>query len=163
MSLPLLLAPILLSPPAEPPPHWDRWPPRDTLIEALVASVERTLASQDRQTGRFGSQPWVCGDQNVIFPLAAAWAIQDPKNPWYHDPRVLEAIGKGGEALADDQDAKGMWTFRKKDNSTWGQIHMPWTYSRWIRAYQLVGDSLPAETKAKWEQGLLLGFTGIRR
>ncbi|MBM3476980.1 MAG: hypothetical protein FJX75_27230 [Armatimonadetes bacterium] len=162
MGFPLLLAPIVFAPGAE-APRWDRWPPREVLIEGLAASVESTLASQNAETGRFGSEPWICGDQNVIFPLAVAWAIQDEKNPWYHSDRLLQAIGKGGEALVDDQDEKGMWIFRKKDNSTWGQIHMPWTYSRWIRAYQLIGDALPAETKAKWEQGLLLGFNGIRR
>ncbi len=162
MNLPLFLAPLVLSPSAA-APQWDRWPPRETLVEALVASVEKTLASQDPETGRFGTAPWICSDQNVLFPLAAAWAIEDPKNPWYHDARLLEAIGRGGEALVDDQDEKGMWTFRKKDNSTWGQIHMPWTYSRWVRAYSLVGEALPPETKAKWERGLLLGFGGIRK
>jgi hypothetical protein len=161
MGFPVWLAPVLFAPGAE-APRWDRWPPRDVLLAGLAASVEGTLATQNPETGRFGTEPWICGDQNVIFPLAAAWATQDEKNPWYHSDRLLQAIGKGGEALVDDQDEKGMWIFRKKDNSTWGQIHMPWTYSRWIRAYQLVGAALPPETKAKWEKGLLLGFSGIR-
>ena len=73
------------------------------------------------------------------------------------------SIGKGGEALVDDQDKDGKWLFKKKDNSTWGMIYMPWTYSRWIRAYVLVKDALPKAQRAKWEKGLLLGFTGIRR
>jgi hypothetical protein len=139
------------------------WPPRELLLKSLGSGIESALKSQDPATGRFGTKPWICSDQNVIFPLAAAWAIQDPANPWYHNERVLAAIAKGGEALVDDQDAKGMWIFRKKDDSTWGQIHMPWTYSRWIRAYLLVKDALPPESRAKWEQGLLLGFTGIRK
>jgi len=142
---------------------WDAWPPRDYLLKSLVDSVEGILKTQDPETGRFGTKPWICQDQNVIFPLAVAWAYEDESNPWYHDARVLDAIGKGGEALVDDQDEKGMWTFRKKDHSTWGQIHMPWTYSRWIRAYHLVRDALPEATREKWDKGLLLGFTGIRR
>jgi len=142
---------------------WDRWPPREYLIKSLAAGVEKVLKSQDPKTGRFGTKPWTCSDQNVIFPLAAAWAMEDESNPWYHDAKVLEAIAKGGEALVDAQDKNGKWTFRKKDNSTWGQIHMPWTYSRWIRAYHLVRDALPEATRKKWEQGLLLGFQGIRR
>lgn len=158
----LLLAPVMFCAEWQASPLWDRWPPREVLVEALVAGVERALASQDPDTGRFGTDPWICTDQNVIFPLAAAWAIPDPKNPWYHDERLLVAIGKGGEALVEAQDDKGMWIFRKKDNSTWGQVHMPWTYSRWIRAHQLVREALPPETRRKWEQGLLLGFTGIR-
>ncbi|MEN6644157.1 MAG: hypothetical protein ABFE08_17095 [Armatimonadia bacterium] len=139
------------------------WPPREYLLKSLVDGIEPILKSQDPATGRFGTQPWICLDQNVLLPLAAAWAIEDKANPWYHSDRVLTAIAKGGEALVDDQDANGMWTFRKKDNSTWGQIHMPWTYSRWIRAYVLVKDALPPESRAKWDKGLLLGFTGIRR
>ncbi|MHB8996625.1 MAG: hypothetical protein ACYC63_15370 [Armatimonadota bacterium] len=143
-------------------PPLTTWPPREFLLKALTNSIEPILKSQDPATGRFGTQPWICNDQNVLLPLAAAWSIQDPANPWYHSERVLQAIARGGEALVEDQDAKGMWTFRKKDNSTWGQIHMPWTYSRWIRAYALVKDALPADSRAKWEQGLLLGFKGIR-
>lgn len=139
------------------------WPPREQLLKGLVAGVEPILKSQDPATGRFGTKPWICSDQNVLLPLAAAWSLEDPANPWYHSDRVLQAIARGGEALVDDQDPKGMWTFRKKDNSTWGQIHMPWTYSRWIRAYALVKDALPAASREKWEKGLLLGFSGIRK
>jgi hypothetical protein len=139
------------------------WPPRAFLIKSLVKSVDATLKTYHPETGRFGTDPWICGDQNVILPLAAAWSIKDPANPYYHDKKLLAVIGKGGEALVDDQDKDGKWLFRKKDNSTWGMIYMPWTYSRWIRAYVLVKDALPKATLAKWEKGLLLGFTGIRR
>lgn len=141
----------------------DSWPPRAYLVKSLVEAVPAYLKAYHAETGRFGSEPWICTDQNVIFPLAAAWAIEDPDNPWYHNDQVLETVGRGGEALIDDMDEKGMWTFRKKDHSTWGQIHMPWTYSRWIRAYTLVRDALPTATRERWEKALLLGFTGIRR
>ena len=142
---------------------WDSWPPRDYLVKSLVEAVPRYLDEYHPDTGRFGTEPWICSDQNRIFPLAAAWAIEDQNNPWHHSDEVLEAVAKGGEALAGDMDADGKWTFRKKDNSTWGQIHMPWTYSQWIRAYHLVRDALPEASRKKWEQGLLLGFKGIRR
>ena len=142
---------------------WDEWPPRDFLLKSLVASVEGVLKTQDPQTGQFGVKPWICNDQNVVLPLAAAWSISSPHNPWYHDPRLLAAIAKGGEALVDAQDKRGAWTFRKKDGSTWGQVHQPWTYSRWIRAYQLVREALPPAAKERWERGLRLGFTNIRR
>jgi hypothetical protein len=39
---------------------------------------------------------------------------------------------------------------------------MPWTYSRWIRAYQLVRDALPGTSRETWEKGIKLGFSGIR-
>jgi hypothetical protein len=159
----LILLSVVALPVAAQTPPLTTWPPREFLLKGLTGAIEPILKSQDPATGRFGSQPWICSDQNVLLPLAAAWSIQDPANPWYHSDRVLQAIARGGEALVADQDANGMWTFRKKDNSTWGQIHMPWTYSRWIRAYVLVKDALPAESRAKWEQGLLLGFKGIRK
>ncbi|NLC57071.1 MAG: hypothetical protein GX774_09560 [Armatimonadetes bacterium] len=140
---------------------WDTWPPRAYLLKSLTEAVPDILDFYHPETGRFGTEPWICLDQNVLFPLAAAWAIRDPANPWYHSDQVLQAIAGGGEALVDAMDDAGMWLFKKKDGSTWGQIHMPWTYSRWIRAYALVRDALPAATRAKWEKGLRLGFTGI--
>jgi hypothetical protein len=142
---------------------WQTWPPREYLIKSLVKSVEETLKTYHPETGRFGTEPWVCGDQNVIFPLSVAWSMKDRANPYYHDKKLLQVIAKGGEALVDDQDENGMWLFLKKDYSTWGMIYMPWTYSRWIRAYVLVKDALPKASRAKWEKGLLLGFTGIRK
>ncbi|MBT3286042.1 MAG: hypothetical protein HN380_01755 [Victivallales bacterium] len=139
------------------------WPNRQWLLKSLVKGVPGILAKQDAETGRFGSEPWICSDQNVLFPLAAAWSIESPNNPFHHDPKLLAAICRGGEALVEAQDKDGKWTFRKKDNSTWGQIHMPWTYSRWIRAYLLVRDAMPAASRKTWERGLLLGFKGIRK
>jgi len=139
------------------------WPPRAFLIKSLVKSVDEALKTYHPETGRFGTDPWVCGDQNVILPLAAAWSIKDPANPYFHSQKLLAVIGKGGEALVDDQDKDGMWLFRKKDNSTWGMIYMPWTYSRWIRTYMVVRDALPKAQRAKWEKGLILGFNGISK
>ncbi len=137
------------------------WPPRPYLIDSLVDDIPGILNSYHAETGRFGTEPWVCGDQNVIFPLAVAWSLEDPSNPFYHSDELLAAIAGGGEALVDAQDEAGRWRFDKKDGSYWGQIHMPWTYSRWVRAYQLVGDALPEATREKWERGLLLGFGHI--
>ena len=147
---------------AAPPENWKSWPPRNYLIQSLVASVSETLKAFHPETGRFGTEPWICGDQNVVLPLAAAWSLKSPDNPYYHDKKLLEVIAKGGNALVDDQDENGMWIFRKKDYSTWGQALNTWTYSRWIRAYVLVKDALPAADRQKWEKGLLLGFKNIR-
>jgi hypothetical protein len=69
----------------------------------------------------------------------------------------------GGDALIDDADAEGKWVFRKKDGSTWGKIYMPWTYSRWIRAYAVVRDAMPPARRARWEKALRLGYAGISR
>lgn len=139
------------------------WPPHAYLLGSLLGEIPQLLDAYNSETGKFGDEPWICRDQNRIFPLAAAWALEDARNPYYQDPDLLAVIARGGEVLVDEMDAEGMWTFRKKDHSTWGQIHMPWTYSRWIRAYRLVRDALPETSRKRWEEGLLLGFSGIRK
>lgn len=140
-----------------------RWDPNAEFLGRLTGAVKGILASRDAKTGRFGSKPWICNDQNVLLPLAAAWSIKNEKNAWYHDARLLEAVMAGGDALVDAQDKDGKWTFRKKDGSTWGQIYMPWTYSRWVRAFLLVKDAMPPDRRARWETGLLKGYQGISR
>lgn len=132
-------------------------------LRDLVAQVPGILATQDRATGRFGSGVWIVNDQNVLLPLAAAWSYRDASNPYYHNTRLLEAITAGGDALIAAQDRIGKWEFRKKDNSTWGPIYMPWTYSRWVRAYSMIRDAMPADRRARWEKGLRLGYSGIAR
>jgi len=135
---------------------------RNTLLQTLTAAVPEILAVQDK-TGRFGDEPWICHDQHRIYPLAAAWALDDAENPYRHSPALLEAIMAGGDVLIEEADENGMWTFRKKDHSTWGQIYMPWTYSRWIRTFALVRDAMPADRRARWEAALQTGYDGIAR
>jgi hypothetical protein len=134
------------------------WSPGPELLRDLDASIEATIASQ-KPNGQFGTEPWISTDQNVLLALAAAWSL--PASAYHHAPRVLDAIAAGGLALVEDQDADGMWTFRKKDHSTWGQILMPWTYSRWIRAFALVREALPGDVLEAWTRGLELGYSGI--
>jgi hypothetical protein len=134
------------------------WRPEPELLEAIVAAVPDMLSDQ-KENGQFGTEPWTCGDQNRIFSLAAAWSLED--SSYHHDKQVLAAIIRGGDALIDAQDKEGKWTFLKKDYSTWGQILMPWTYSRWIRAYQLVKEAMPNDAIERWDCGLTLGFEGI--
>lgn len=139
------------------------WHFKQEFLPALVTAVPKILDSQDPKTGRFGSGIWIVTDQNQMYPLAVAWGtrIDGFENPYYHDPKLLEAIMVAGDALIADQDAKGMWEFRKKDGSTWGKIYMPWTYSRWIRTFDLIRDAMPSDRRAKWETALRLGFQGI--
>jgi hypothetical protein len=134
------------------------WKPEPELLSAIDEAVPSTLASQ-KENGQFGTEPWVCGDQNVVFSLAAAWHLEG--SAYHHDDKVLAAIVKGGDALIEAQDADGKWEFLKKDYSTWGQILMPWTYSRWIRAYELVRESMAPGDRERWDRALLLGFEGI--
>ena len=137
-----------------------RWKPEPELLTALDESILGTLESQN-DAGRFGDEPWICQDQNVLLALAAAWSL--PESEWHRDERVLAAIVKGGDALIDDMDDEGRWTFRKKDGSTWGMIRMPWTYSRWIRAYQLTRDAFSDAARSRWDDALQLGYANIAR
>lgn len=143
------------------PAHPETASYKDRCLKDLLSQIPQILASQDLKTGRFGSGIWVVIDQNVLLPLAVAWAHRDPRNPYYHSEQVLQAITWGGNALIDAQDSTGKWIFRKKDGSTWGTIYQPWTYSRWARAFQLVGGAMPAAARAQWGKALLLGYAGI--
>lgn len=136
---------------------------RPQLLKLLVERVPSVLHSQDKKTGRFGTGVFIVDDQNVIMGLAAAWATPDKDNPYYHSPEVLRAIVAGGDALIAAQDKAGRWVFRKKDNSTWGDAFKPWTYSRWIRTYQLVRSAMAPNDRKRWDKALLLGYNGIAR
>jgi hypothetical protein len=136
----------------------DYWKPEPELISSLDDSIPDILASQ-KDNGQFGTDPWISIDQNVLLALAAAWSLEESR--YYGDEAVLSAIVQGGHALVDAQDDDGMFTFRKKDHSTWGQIYMPWVYSRWARAYWLTRDAFGSDDRSRWDAALTLGFTGI--
>jgi hypothetical protein len=136
---------------------------KDAHFPDLMKWVPDSLKRQDKATGRWGTGPIVVNEQHEIYPLAAAWSIKRDDNPYYHSPEVLEAVMKGGDFLISLQKPDGQWVFRKKDGSEWGDIYMPWTYSRWIRAFALVKDAMPSDRREKWEKALLLGFDGISR
>ena len=130
-------------------------------LEALIKQVPKLLEVYDSQTGHFGSGIWISTDQNRMYPLAVAYSYKDEKNRYYKDKELLEVIIKAGDALIEDADENGKWEFRKKDGSTWGKIHQPWIYSRWMRAYWLIREDMPAESNERWTKALKLGFTGI--
>ncbi len=148
---------------AAPTARAEPWRFKDEFLPHLVKAVPTILGQQDKKTGRFGKGIWIVTDQHAMYPLATAWATKHPENPHYHSKEVLEAVMAAGDALIADADEKGQWEFRKKDGSTWGQIWMPWTYSRWVRAYALVKDGMPKDRRAKWEKALTLGYEGIAK
>lgn len=134
------------------------WEPEPELLESLDAGIPGILGSQ-KENGQFGTEPWISTDQNVMFPLAVAWHLEG--SVYHHSDEVLDAIIRGGYAMIEEQDDVGMVIFRKKDHSTWGQIYQPWVYSRWMRAYHLVGEAMLGDARDKWNEGLLLGYEGI--
>ena len=134
------------------------WQPEDDLLRSLDDSVTQILTTQ-KDNGQFGTEPWISTDQNVLWPLAVSWSQEGSVH--YQSDAALDAIIRGGLALFEAQDEKGMWMFRKKDYSEWGPIRMPWAYSRWMRAFAIVGDAMPAAAHHKWSEGLRLGYGGI--
>jgi hypothetical protein len=136
----------------------DYWKPEPELLSSLDDAIPRILASQ-RDDGQFGTAPWISTDQNVLLALATAWSLEESR--YFGDEAVLSAIVQGGHALVGAQDGDGMFTFRKKDHSTWGQIYMPWVYSRWARAYWLTREAFGADDRSRWDEALTLGFGGI--
>lgn len=139
------------------------WNFKREMLPALVETVPTVLKSYDAKTGRLGVGLWIPDDQSLIYPLAAAWATESPANRFYHDPKLLEIIMHGGDAIIQAQGKDGRWEFRKKDNSVWGQHFSPWVYSRWIRTFSLIRDAMPPERRDRWEKALTLGYSGIAR
>ena len=136
------------------------WTREPQLLESLDLAVPDILASQ-KPDGQFGIEPWISTDQNCLLALAAAWSLEDSSH--YHSEQVVQAIVLGGDALIDAQDEVGMVTFRKKDHSTWGQIYMPWVYSRWIRAFALVKEAMENDARERHGAALMKGYDGIAR
>jgi hypothetical protein len=136
---------------------------RQMFWPVLEKAVPEILATQNQSTGRWGKGPVVITEQNPIFLLSVAWSQHYPGNKFYHDPKVLTAIIRGGDFLISQQKPDGQWVFRTKDGSEWGDIYMPWTYSRWIRAFALIKEAMPADQRDKWAKGLQLGFSGLAK
>jgi len=135
----------------------------DDLRSVLLRQVPEILTTYDARTGRFGTGIWLCTDQNVMYPLAVAYSLNAPDNKYHRDSRLLEIIMKAGDALIDEADADGKWEFRKKDGSTWGKISMPWTYSRWIRTFEIIRRDMPPDRRRRWADALTLGYGVIAR
>ncbi len=128
------------------------------LIHALEAKVDPILSS-GRPNGQFGTEPWIVRDQDVTLTLAILY--KSGLSRFQGDPVLLEAVAAGGRYLRKRQDEKGMYLFNKKDNTEWGMIYMPWTYLRWMVAYDLISEDLAEADRVIWEDGLVLGYSGI--
>ena len=87
------------------------WSPEPQLRDSLCDAVPAILDSQ-KPNGEFGTEPWICRDQNRLLPLAVAWSLEG--SPYHNDTEVLNAIISGGDALITHADPQGMWINRKR-------------------------------------------------
>ena len=97
---------------------------KQRLLGELAKQVPQLLKQFDARSGHFGGGIWICNDQNLMYPLAVAYATPGPGNRYYRDRQLLEVVMKAGDELIADMDGRGQWMFRKKDGSTWGMIRM---------------------------------------
>ena len=63
---------------------------KQRLLADLVKQVPQLLKQYDAQSGRFGRGIWVCDNQNLMYPLAAAYATPGPGNRYRTIPRLLK-------------------------------------------------------------------------
>ncbi|RKX35868.1 MAG: hypothetical protein DRP71_02330 [Verrucomicrobia bacterium] len=131
---------------------------RHRLVRSLDSKVDGILAS-GRSNGQFGTEPWIVRDQDVILTLAMLFKSE--LSHYHGNTDLLHAIAAGGRFLRERHDEKGMYLFNKKDGSEWGMIYMPWTYLRWMITYDLLAEELSDQDRQIWEEGLLLGYSGI--
>jgi hypothetical protein len=131
---------------------------RAYLLRALEAKLGPILANA-RPSGQFGADPWIVRDQDVLLTLAVLYQCEGSSR--YRDPQLLAQIAAGGRYLRARQDVAGRYAFDKKDGSNWGKVYMPWTYLRWMIAYQVMAADLAPADRAVWAEGLQLGYAGI--
>jgi len=56
--------------------HADELRFKDQFLDEFVQRIPDVLKTYDESTGKFGKGIWICRDQEAIYPLAVAWAIE---------------------------------------------------------------------------------------
>ena len=137
---------------------------RRAYLESLVQDVEMNLERFEPSSGRFlTGGGWAVTNQDVVYPLALLYVTEDPSNPYYGDERILDHVARGADAWRDFQYPDGRVEFIKIDGSQWGPTYMPWSMYHWLETYALLRDTLDAQRRRSWEEGLALAYGGIAR
>ncbi len=135
---------------------------RRAYLRILTQDVERNLERFDERTGRFLTDGgWAVTNQDVVYPLALLYLTDDVGNPYYRDERILRYVLRGADAWRDFQYPDGRVEFVKVDGSKWGPTYMPWSMYHWLETYALLQNLLDPQRRARWEDGLILAYTGI--
>lgn len=148
---------------------------RPMLLQTMADAVEEALARFDEATGRFitpptgpiapGARPedlgWIVTNQDIIYALATLYL--EPGTRWQGDARLLEVIGRAGDAIREFQDPEGRVEFLKPDGSRWGMTYMGWTNYAWLEAWALLQGHLDQARLDRWREGLTLAHDGQAR
>lgn len=148
---------------------------RPLLLQVMADGVEEALARFDESTGRFiteptgpiapGAQPedlgWIVTNQDIIYALATLYL--EPGTRWQGDARLLEVVGRAGDAIRDFQDDEGRVEFIKPDGSRWGMTYMGWTNYAWLETWALLQGHLDDARLDRWREGLTLAHDGQAR
>ncbi|MCM8757008.1 MAG: hypothetical protein NC911_00250 [Candidatus Omnitrophica bacterium] len=135
------------------------------LVKMIASGIAQLKRSYSSGTGRFLDEKgqWTLTNQDFIWPLAWFFACRYPDNPFYRSKEILNAVQKGGDAIASSQDKDGRTEFLKADGSAWGKIYMPWTMFHWLEAFRVCQPFLEEKRKERWKKGLLAAYSGISR
>jgi hypothetical protein len=139
----------------------DKINPKEFYLDNLVKGVPAVLESFIESTGRFSRGGWTIDNQEVIYPLAYLYGLNEARNPYARDKRLLEAALKGGDAICDAQYEDGTVEFLKKDGSSWGRIYPHGTLTSWMDTYELLRDQMEPGRKARWERGIQKMVEGV--
>lgn len=137
----------------------------DKIRKLLVKGCDRWIVKFDPETGKFleANGGWTVTNQDNIFLLAYLYLNDFEENPYYQDPKALELIKAGGNALRAAQREDGQVLFVKVDGSEWGYIYMPWSMFHWLQTFDLMTGYLDQDTLVSWKEGLTLAYDGINR
>ena len=135
--------------------------PKAFYLDQLIKGVTPVLKSFLEDTGRFTQGGWSVDNQEVIYPLAYLYTLNEARNPYAGDKKLLKVALKGGDAICDAQYEDGTVEFLKNDGSNWGRIYLHETLAAWLEAYVLLQEQMNQERKSRWERGIHKMVEGV--
>jgi len=139
----------------------DNVSPKEFYLDQLIRGVAPAMKSFLEDTGRFVQGGWCVDNQEVIYPLAYLFTLQDGRNPYAGDKKLLNAALKGGDAICEAQYEDGTVEFLKNDGSNWGRIYLHQTLNAWLEAYVLLQEQIDQGRKSRWERGIHKMVEGV--
>src|SRR5438093_6536271 len=135
--------------------------PKAFYLDQLIKGVTPVLKSFLEDTGRFTQGGWSVDNQEVIYPLAYLYTLNEARNPYAGDKKLLTVALKGGDAICDAQYEDGTVEFLKNDGSNWGRIYLHQTLNAWLEAYVLLQEQIDQGRKSRWERGIHKMVEGV--